>query len=180
MADNTVKKNSAYAPFVDFEANAAESDIYAGNFLEYSGADDEVIKTDAEASVDTQAVGRGLIADVSRSDPTQAKGDGYDNDERVSVTAVPIGGVVEARLAAGGDLDASGDANVSINDVLEEADVGALKKHTGTDTTGDGTGSATETVYDRGALYLAREAQDNSSASAGVSNQVYIEVIRIA
>lgn len=179
MADNTVKKNSNYAPFVDTEADAGEADIYPGNFLELDGSGD-VIKRDSEASLDTQAVGRGFMADVSRSDPDLGKTDAYPNGERVSAVYVPVGGTVDARLAAGSDLGTAADANVSENDILEEADVGGLKKHTGTATTGDGTGAATETVYDRGALYMALEAVDNSGAAAGVSNQKYIQVVRIA
>lgn len=180
MADNVIKKNANQAPFVDDEANAAESNIFPGNFLEYSGAADEVAKTDTEHSLDSQQIGRGLVADISTADPSQDKTTAYDNDERVSTTHVPVGGIVDARLAAGSDLSDSTEANISINDILEEANLGALKKYDGTDTTGDGTGAATETVHDQGALYMAREAKDNSGASAGVSNQVYIEVVRIA
>lgn len=179
MSDETVMLNRNGAPFVEDEADAGETNIFPGNCLEYNSSLD-VIKHANESSLGTQAVGRGMFAVLSRSDPDLDKDSAYPNGERCHFVHVPVGGKVDARLAAGGDLGTSGDANVTQGDVLEEADIGALKKYDGTDTTGDGTGSTTETVHDQGALYVALESVDNSGASAGVANQTNIEVVRIA
>ncbi|MDY6778995.1 MAG: hypothetical protein SV760_00280, partial [Halobacteria archaeon] len=165
--------------FVDDEADAGEADITPGHAVELD-ANGDVIKHDAESSVNTKGVGRGMFAILSRSDPELEKEDAYPSGERVSYAHVPIGGTVDAFLAAGGDLDDASKANIEAGEVLEEVDLGALAQHDGTDTTGDGTGSVTETVYDQGALYIAEEAVDNSGAAAGIDNQVRIEVTRIA
>jgi len=179
MADNTIVENGNDAPFVQDEFDAGEADIYPGHALEIA-ADGDVVKHATESGIDAAATGLGLFADLNEFDPSTGKGDAYPNGERVGVVHVPVGGRVDARLAAGGDLDTAADANVTEGDVLEEADVGGLKAHTGVDTVGDGTGAASETVYDAGALYVARESVDNSGAAAGVENQQHIEVVRIA
>ncbi|MDY6780214.1 MAG: hypothetical protein SV760_06675 [Halobacteria archaeon] len=179
MANETVVKNQNVAPFVPDERDAGEADIYPGHAVELT-ANGNVVKHDAESSVNTKGVGRGTFAVLSRSDPELGKSEPYPDGERVSVMHVPVGGKVDAFLAAGGDLDDASKANIEAGEVLEEVDVGALAQHDGTDTVGDGTGLATETVYDQGALYVAEEAVDNSGAAAGVSNQVRIEVTRIA
>lgn len=179
MARNTIVRNGNDAPFVDDEYDAGEADIYPGNCLEID-ANGDVIKHATESGVDAAATGLGLFADLNEFDPSTGKDDAFPNGERVDVVHVPVGGRVDARLAAGGDLDDATEANVTEGDVLEEADVGGLKKHDGIATTGDGTGAATETVYDAGALYVALESVDNSGAAAGVSNQAEIEVVRIA
>jgi len=164
MADNTIVLNGNYAPFVEDEADAGEADIYPGNTLEGDGAGG-VIKTSTEA-----ASGRGLFADVSRSDPSLDKDDPYPDGDRVSVQYVPIGGKVDARLAAGGDLTTAANANVSADDLLVETNVGALAAHDSAETSGD----------PEGAVYRALEGVDNSGAAAGVENQAEIEVVRIA
>lgn len=176
MADNTVILNGD-APFVEDDLAAAEADIYPGNCLELDSNGD-VIKSSAEAAVGTQAVGRGLFADLNSYDPNDDKTTAYANSDTVRCVYVPVGGKIDARLAAGGDLTTSADANVTTGDILEEADVGGLKKHTGNDV--DPTSTTTETTYDRGALYMALESVDNSAAAAGVANQKNIEVVRIA
>lgn len=178
MADETVILNGNQAPFVEDELDSAEADIFPGNVLQRNSSGN-VIKHDSEGSLNTEAVGFGMIAILSRSDPDLDKSEAYPNGERVSLAHVPVGGEVDARLAAGGDLADSTEANITEGDILEEADVGALKQYSGTDTTGDGTGAATETVHDKGALYVAQESVDNSGAAAGVSNQTNIEVVRI-
>lgn len=182
MANDAVILNGNDAPFVEDEFDAGETDIYPGNVLELD-ANGDVIKKATEHSLGTNAPGRGLVADLP-FDPSYEKGEDVTGDggvgERVRVAYVPVGGKVDARLAAGGDLADSTEANVGVGEVLEEANVGGLKSHDGTDTTGDGTGAATETVYDEGALYMALEAVDNSGAAAGVTNQAAIEVVRIA
>lgn len=179
MANETIVLNGNLAPFVDVEADAGEADIYPGNALELD-ANGDFIKSSSESSVNTQGIGRGVVADINEYDPSKTKTDAYPSGDRVHAVAVPIGGETDVRLAAGGDLDDSTKANVTAGDVLEEVDVGAFAKHDGTDTTGDGTGAVTETVYAQGALYEALESVDNSGAAAGVSNQTFIEVRRIA
>lgn len=179
MADEAVMLNKNVAPFVEDEADAAEADITPGHVLERNTSGN-VIKHANESSVNTEAVGRGMVAILSRSDPDLSKADAYPNGERVHFAHCPIGGKFDGFLAAGGDLTDATEANISDGEVLEEADIGALKAHDGTDTTGDGTGAATETVHDQGALYMALEAVDNSGAAAGVGNQARIEVVRIA
>lgn len=179
MTDETVILNGNSANFVEDEADAAEADIYPGNVLEYDGSLN-VVKSSSELELNTQGVGRGMVAILSRSDPDLSKADAYPNGERVHFAHVPIGGKVDARLAAGGDLSATGDANITQGDLLQEADVGALEAYQGITTVGDGTGATAETVHDHGALYIALESVDNSGAAAGVGNQVPIEVVRIA
>lgn len=164
MADNSVVKNRNYAPFVDEERLAGEADIYPGSFLQIDGSSDYQ-KNSTEA-----ASGRGLMADLSRSGADVAKDESYTNGDEVSAVRVPVGGQVEGRLAAGGDLTTASNANVSEDELLVETNVGALASHTSADTSGD----------PEGAVYRALEAVDNSGASAGVSNQVYIEVVRVA
>jgi len=164
MADNTIVLNGNVAPFVEDEYAAGEADIYPGNFVEEDGSGD-VIKQDAEA-----ATGRGMVAAVSRLDPSLEKADAYPNGDNVTVQYVPIGGKVDARLAAGGDLTTGPNANVSQDDLLVETNVGALAAFDSAETSGT----------PEGALYRALEGVDNSGAAAGVANQVPIEVVRIA
>lgn len=177
MADEAVMLNDNEAPFVEDEADAAEANIFPGNFLELNSSLN-VIKRDSEKDVGTEAVGQGMVAILSRSDPDLSKADAYPNSERVHYAHVPIGGKVDARLAAGGDLSASADANVTQGDLLQEADVGALENYGPSPV--DPTATMTENVHATGAIYVALESVDNSGASAGVSNQTNIEVVRVA
>lgn len=177
MADNTVVLNGNYAPFVEDEYDAGSGSIVPGHALDVD-ANGDVIRHSGDPAVNNEAVGNGIFADVSRSDPSLDKADAYPSGERVTAQYVPVGGKVDAFLAAGGDLSDGTRANVDTTDVLEEVADGALAKHDGADTTGDGSGSGTETVYDTGALYKPLEAVDNSGAAAG--NQARIEVVRIA
>ena len=159
MADNTIVKNGNDAPFVQDEYDAGEADIYPGAALEIA-ADGDVVKHATE-----DGTGGGIFADLNEFDPSTGKDDAFPNGERVDVTHVPIGGRVDARLAAGGDLTTAGNANVTEGDILAEANVGAL---------------ADEAVGGEGARYVALESVDNSGAAAGVENQEHIEVVRIA
>jgi len=184
MSDNTVVLNGNDAPFVPDEADAAsgETNITPGHFLELTSSS-TVQKHSSEPSLDTKAHGRGMVAVPSKADFSHAKADKYntnDDGERVFYEHIPVGGKVDAFVEAGNDLTDSSNANVSEGDVLVEGPNGGLMVAPGTDTTGDGTGSGTETVHDMGALYEAQESVDNSSASSGVSNQSRIEVKRIA
>lgn len=184
MADNSVVLNGNDAPFVPDEADAAsgETDITPGHFLERTSSS-TVQKHSSEPSLDTAAHGRGMIAVPSRADFNLEKVDKYNSDddgERVFYEHVPVGGHVDAFVEAGGDLTASADANITEGDVLAEGPNGGVMNATGTDTTGDGTGSTTETVHDMGALYEAQESVNNSGAAAGVGNQSRIEIKRIA
>lgn len=184
MANESVMLNRNVAPFVEDEAPAesGETDITPGHFLERK-SDGDVGKKSGEIAVGTDAPGRGMVAILSRSDPTLTKSDAYNQDddqEQVHYAHVPIGGEVDAFVESGGDLSSSSDANITEGDELVEGPTGGLMKSPGQDTTGDGTGSATETVHPVGALYEAQESVDNSGASAGVSNQKRIEVKRIA
>ncbi len=63
-------------------------------------------------------------------------------------------------------------------DVLGYRRAGVASGVDGVDTTGDGTGDLSETVYASGALYLPLEAVDNSDAPAG--EQTRVEVVRVA
>jgi hypothetical protein len=177
MADNTIVLNGNYAPFVEDEYDAGEGSIQPGHALDVD-ANGDVIRHSGDPSVNTEAVGNGIFADVSRSDPSLDKADAYPNGDRVTAQYVPVGGKVDAFIAAGGDLGDGTRANVDTTDVLEEVADGALAAHDGADTTGDGTGAAVETVYETGALYKPLEAVDNSGAAAG--EQARIEVVRIA
>lgn len=168
MSDNTVILNGNEAPFVEDEADAAsgETDITPGHFCTLDSSR-EVNLQSGEATD-----GRGLIAVVSRSDPSLSKSDKYNSDddgERVHLAYVPIGGKIDGFVAAGGDLTTSGNANVSEGDFLRETDNGALAN----------ADSETEGSRDE-PLYRAEEAVDNSGASAGVDNQSRIEVRRVA
>jgi hypothetical protein len=159
MADDAVVLNKQDAPFVDDEFDSGEADIYPGHFLELSDA------TTAIKSATEDDEGRGLMVGLA-FDPEYVKGEAYPNGTRLRCYYVPVGGRVDARLAAGGDLTASADADISAGDILAEVNLGAVA-HVSASTSG-------------GARYMALEASDNSGASAGVGNQVHIEVVRIA
>lgn len=174
MADNTIVKNRNYAPFVDHEFNAAQADIEPGMALELD-ANGDVIKHSADPATDTKAPGRGLFADLSRSDPSLTRTDTYPSGEPVSVVSVPIGGIVEGELAAGGDLADSTRATVDPSSVLEQVAGGALAVHDGS---ADADTTATQTYYDVGALYAPLESVDNSGAAAGETAD--LKVVRIA
>jgi len=167
MSGDAVLKNSGQAPFVHDEYDSAETNIYGGSFLA-TDSNGEVSKTSGEA-----ATGEGTIADVDSFDPGVDKDEDLTSGnvgERIRTQAIPVGGVVEGRLIAGGDLTSAGNANISEGDLLVESDKGALAAYDSAETSGD----------PEGALYRARESVDNSGAAAGVSNQAYIEVERIA
>lgn len=180
---NSVLLNSGHAPFVQDEFDSAETTIYAGHMLELD-VNADVIKRDGEPALDAaNESGRAIVADVDAFDPDVDKGADLTSGnvgERLRVQFVPVGGKFTARLAAGGDLTDTTRATVDPTTVLEEVALGAVAEHDGAATTGDGTGGAAETVYDAGALYLPLESVDNSGAAAGVDNQVYVEVVRIA
>lgn len=178
MANNTVVLNGSYAPFVEDEYDAGEGGILPGHALGLDAGGDVVRHSGDSSTLDTNAVGKGLFADVSKSNPMLDKSDAYPSGERVSVQFVPIGGKVDAFLASGSDLDDASRAEVDPTVVLEHVDAGALAAHEGVDTTGDGTGDLSETVYASGALYLPLEAVDNSDAPAG--EQTRVEVVRVA
>jgi len=177
MAGETVILNGNEVPFPELEFDAAAGDIEPGHFLELD-TNGDVQRHSQETDLDQQGAGAGLIADINRSDPSKGKSDTYPNGEVVHATVVPIGGRTDAFLAAGGDLSDGTRANVDPSSVLEQVADGALAEHDGTDTVGDGTGAATETVYDEGALFVPLESVDNSGAAAG--EQARIEVVRIA
>jgi len=177
MSDNTVVLNGNAAPFVDDEFDAGNGNIEPGMVLEFD-ANDDVIPHSTDPSTDTEAVGQGMFAELNEFDPSQTKSDTYPSGERVKVVYCPVGGKVDALLAAGSDLTDSARANVGPQDVLEEIDNGTLAEHDGSDTTGDGTGAATETVFDTGALYVPLESVDNSGAASAATSR--IEVVRIA
>lgn len=177
MANNTIVLNGNAAPFVDDEFDAGEADITPGHALDLDPNGD-VVKHSQESDTNQEGVGAGLFADVNEFDPSMGKNDAYPTGERVKAQYVPVGGKVDAFLAAGGDLSDSTRANVGPDDVLEQVSGGALAAYDGSDTTGDGTGSVTETVYESGALYKPLEAVDNSGAAAG--EQTRIKVVRIA
>jgi hypothetical protein len=175
---NSIILNGNGAPFVEDEGDAAEADVYPGAALELD-ANGDLVKHVQETDLNQQGTAAGLFADLP-FDPQKDRTQSYDAGERVRTVYVPVGGKVQARLATGGDLADGARANVGIGDTLETVALGALAAHDGSDTTGDGTGAATETVYDEGALYMALEAVDNSGAAAGVDNQAAIQVVRIA
>lgn len=177
MADETIVLNGNIAPFVDEEFDAGNGNIEPGMALEID-ANGDVIPHSTDPSTNTEGVGLGLFADLNEFDPSTSKSDTYTSGERVKCQYVPVGGKVDALLAAGSDLSDSTRANISEGDVLEEIDNGTLAEHDGSDTTGDGTGSATETVFDVGALYMALEAVDNSGAASGETSR--LQVVRIA
>lgn len=181
MADNVVVRNGNLAPFVPFEApvDSNEADLTPGHMAERTSAGDYQRKT-GEISLDTEAPGRGLVARVNETDPADDRDTKYPSGERAQFYHVPIGGAFDGFVEAGGDLSDSTLANVTEGDVLVEGPQGGLHVHPGISTTGDGTGTATEDVYDHGALYEAQESVDNSAAAAGVDNQVRIRVRRIA
>jgi len=178
MAGETVILNGNEVQFAELEfADDGTGDIQPGHFLELD-ANGEVSRHSQETDLDQEGAGAGMMADLHRSDPSHGKSDTYGAGENVHGTVVPIGGRVDTFLAAGGDLDDGTRANVDPSDVLEQVANGAVAEHDGTDTTGDGTGTATETVFDEGALFIPLESADNSGAAAG--EQQRIEVVRIA
>lgn len=184
MSDNAVVLNRNVAPFVEDEDDAAsgETDITPGHCLERTSSGTVQRKT-GEISLDTEAPGRGMVAVPSKADFSHDKSEKYNSDddgERVFYEHVPVGGEFDGFVEAGGDLTDSANANISDGDVLVEGPNGGLMNNPGTDTTGDGTGTATETVHPTGALYEALESVDNSAAAAGVDNQVRIEAQRVA
>lgn len=167
MSGEAVLKNTGKAPFVQDEYDAAETSIYGGNFLT-TDANGEVSKTSGEA-----ATGEGTLADVDSFDPDVDKDEDLTSGnvgERLATQSIPVGGVVEGRLIAGGDLTTAANADVTEGDLLVESDLGALAAYSSAETSGD----------PEGAVYRARESVDNSGAAAGVENQVYIEAERIA
>jgi len=167
MSGESVLLNSGKAPFVQDERDSAETDIYGGNFLT-TDSNGEVSKTSGEAST-----GEGTIADVDSFDPDVDKGEDLTSGnagERIRTQEVPVGGQLDARLIAGGDLTTAANANITEGDLLVESDLGALAAFSSAETSGT----------PEGALYRALESVDNSGAAAGVSNQTYINVERIA
>lgn len=167
MANDGIQQNSGHAPFVQDEYDSAETNIRAGHLLELDSSGD-VQKVSTEG-----ATGNGIVADLPNLDPDVEKDEdltGGNSGETLIVQHIPVGGVAEVRLAAGGDLTTAGNANVTEGDVLVETVNGAVANHTDAETGGE----------PEGAVYRARESVDNSGAAAGESNQVYIEVVRIA
>lgn len=167
MADDAILQNSGHAPFVQDEADAGETDVYGGHMLTLNSSG-EVVKTSGEA-----ATGHGMVADVDSFDPEVDKDEDLTSGnvgERIRYQSVPIGGKFEARLAAGADLTTSANANVTEGDLLTETDLGAVANFDSAETQGT----------PDGALYEALESVDNSGASAGVANQTYITVRRVA
>jgi len=151
-----------------YREGEAGSDLTPGELLVRTGTNsagepiyDSVSTVDA---VDPQA----QFAQVSSTPPQR---DGTDTDP-VDQT-IPSGTIVEVRiyrsgdtvkgalLAAGGDLSADSDANVSVGDTLGSNDDGALKA---TSTAGAGVAEA-------------NEALDNSGASAGDRVRIDVEVL---
>lgn len=165
MANDAVLLNHGEAPFVEYEGDAGEVDVWPGHVLELDGAGDYI------KSSDEAGVGRSLVAGLPFN-PGLEKGEDATAGtvgERVRAYFVPVGGRVDARLAAGGDLTSAGNADVSEGDTLKEVNEGALATHS-VDTTSD----------PDGALYMALESVDNSGAAGGVENQTHIQVVRIA
>jgi hypothetical protein len=166
MADSDIILNATSAPFVEDEADLADSeDAYPGNFVD--GDNGTVSKNGGEATT-----GLGTIIDLPY-DPDVDKGDNIRTDyegQRLKVQYVPIGGRVSARLNAGADLTTGANADISEDDLLVESALGALAAYASGETSGS----------PEGAVYRALEAVDNSGASAGVGNQVYIDVVRVA
>ena len=167
MADDAVIRNGNDAPFVEDEFDAGETDLYPGNLVGVNSSG-QVVKHSSEG-----ATGTGLIVDLP-FDPSYEKGEDATGDggvgERIRVAHVPVGGEVDARLAAGGDLTTAANANVTEGDILVETTTGALANHTDAETGGE----------PEGAVYVALESVDNSGAAAGVTNQVPIEARRVA
>lgn len=166
MADDAIILNGTEAPFVQNEGDLADTeDAYPGNFVD--GTEGTVSKNGGEA-----ATGLGAILDLP-VDPEVDKGDNIREDyegQRVEIKEIPIGGEVEARLNAGGDLTTAANANISEGDLLVESANGALAAFASAETSGT----------PEGAVYRALEAVDNSGAAAGIANQVYIHVVRVA
>ena len=157
MANNSITHNRNYAPFVDDEFPAANGNILPGHELELD-ANTDVLRNSGESSP-----GRGMVADLSKSNPDLGRDDTYPSGERVSVVYVPVGGEVTLRLAAGGDLGTASRADVDTTDVLESV--------------GDGAVAAIDDGSDvEGALYQPLEDVDNSGAAAG--EQTTIEAVR--
>jgi hypothetical protein len=99
------------------------------------------------------------VRDVSDADPIEQT---IDAGTLVEVRVFTAGETVQnALLAAGADLAAGSDANVSPGDRLGTSDDGSLKITT--------TGGA--------ALAVAREAVDNSGAAAGEWARINVEVL---
>lgn len=166
MANDTVILNQNAASFVESERDSGETNIYPGHLLTVNSSG-EFQKVPLEA-----APGDGTVADLPSFDPDVEMGEDLTSGnvgERIRGQAVGIGGEFHARLAAGGDLTNSADADVSVGDTLKEVNLGAVA-FPSTDT-------APSAVS---ALYRALETVDNSGAAAGVDNQVYIKVRRVA
>ena len=162
---DAVLLNHGQAPFVEREGDAGETDMWPGHVLAFDGAGDYI------KSADEAGVGHGIVLGRPFA-PGLAKGeDATDGTvgERLRALHIPLGGRIDGRLAAGGDLTSPGDANVAEGDLLKEVNEGALAAHS-VDTSND----------PDGALYMALEAVDNSGAGAGVENQTHIEAVRIA
>jgi len=174
---NSVVLNGGHAPFVEDEFDAGEDAVIKpGHALELD-ANADVVRHTQETDLNQRGPATGMFAELP-FDPAKEKPDTFALDERVPVVYCPVGGKVDALLAAGGDLGDGSRANVDPTTPVEAVAGGVLAEHDGTATTGDGTGGATETVYDEGALYLPLESVDNSGAAAGETARV--EVVRIA
>jgi hypothetical protein len=168
MADDAIVLNGNEVTFVEEEGQPTTDteEIYPGNLVVFD-ANGDVTKNGGEA-----ATGHGQVLDLP-FDPDVDKGDNLNGEyagNRASVKSIPIGGEVDLRLAAGGDLTTAANANVTQGDLLVESANGGLAAFASAETSGT----------PEGAVYEALESVDNSGAAAGVGNQVYIEVRRIA
>jgi len=151
-----------------YKEGEAGSDLTPGELLVQTGtnADDEPIY-DSVATVD-KVDPQAQFAKVPSTPPARDTSDSDPVDQ-----TIPSGTLVEVRvftsgetvqnalLAAGGDLASASNANVSPGDTLGSNDDGSLKV-----TTTAGAGVA-----------VAREANDNSGASAGNRARLTVEVL---
>lgn len=110
-------------------------------------------------AVEARDLGKGI-------DDTYTYDSTADEGENARYARPFPGSKVQAWLAAG--------ESVSDGDPLESAGNGALQLHTGLATTGDGTGSASETVADNLVVAEADETIDNSGGSDPV--RIWVEV----
>lgn len=149
--------------YVQLEVQASEA-FSPGQLLEFGGSND-VQKHSSAPDLN----GNGSTAKLfARELVETGRGidDDYSADDVAKVIRPQSGSKIQASIATG--------VNVTEGTPLESDGNGDLQEHSGLATTGDGTGSASETVADDLVAAYAAEAIDTTSETEATLNEVRV------